>query len=30
MAPPDADEYEKYRKEIEALKAEIGTLQYRM
>ncbi|PHH89282.1 hypothetical protein CDD83_6348 [Cordyceps sp. RAO-2017] len=30
MAPLDADEYEKYRKEIEALKAEIGTLQYRM
>ncbi|KAJ6447301.1 spindle assembly checkpoint component MAD1 [Purpureocillium lavendulum] len=30
MAPPDADEYEKYRKEIESLKAEIGTLQYRM
>ncbi|KZZ95312.1 Mitotic checkpoint [Moelleriella libera RCEF 2490] len=30
MAPPDADEYEKYRKEVEALKAEIGTLQYRM
>lgn len=30
MAPPDADEYEKYRKEIEGLKAEIGTLQYRM
>ncbi|PNY29037.1 Spindle assembly checkpoint component mad1, partial [Tolypocladium capitatum] len=30
LAPPDADEYEKYRKEIEALKAEIGTLQYRM
>ncbi|KAF4966362.1 hypothetical protein FSARC_5932 [Fusarium sarcochroum] len=30
MAPPDADEYEKYRREIEALKAEIGTLQYRM
>lgn len=30
MAPPDADEYEKYRKEIESLKAEVGTLQYRM
>ncbi|KAJ4153494.1 hypothetical protein LMH87_009979 [Akanthomyces muscarius] len=30
LAPPDADEYEKYRREIEALKAEIGTLQYRM
>ncbi|OAA35938.1 Mitotic checkpoint [Metarhizium rileyi] len=30
MAPPDADEYEKYRKEIEALKAEIGTLRYHM
>lgn len=30
LAPPDADEYEKYRKEIESLKAEIGTLQYRM
>ncbi|KJZ70228.1 hypothetical protein HIM_10376 [Hirsutella minnesotensis 3608] len=30
MAPLDADEYEKYRREIEALKAEIGTLQYRM
>ncbi|KAG6278966.1 hypothetical protein E4U47_004460 [Claviceps purpurea] len=30
MVPPDADEYEKYKKEIEALKAEIGTLQYRM
>ncbi|PFH59908.1 hypothetical protein XA68_11707 [Ophiocordyceps unilateralis] len=30
MAPIDADEYEKYRKEVEALKAEIGTLQYRM
>lgn len=30
MAPPDADEYEKYRREIETLKAEIGTLQYRM
>lgn len=30
MAPPDADQYEKYRREIEALKAEIGTLQYRM
>ncbi|PHH71825.1 hypothetical protein CDD80_4971 [Ophiocordyceps camponoti-rufipedis] len=30
MAPLDADEYEKYRKEVEALKAEIGTLQYRM
>ncbi|KAM0542109.1 hypothetical protein ACHAPJ_012934 [Fusarium lateritium] len=30
MAPPDADEYEKYRREIEALKAEIGTLQYRI
>lgn len=30
MAPPDADEYEKYRKEIESLKAELGTLQYRM
>ncbi|KAG6045069.1 hypothetical protein E4U39_002751 [Claviceps sp. Clav50 group G5] len=30
MAPPDSDENEKYRKEIEALKAEIGTLQYRM
>ncbi|KAM4058851.1 mitotic checkpoint protein [Hirsutella rhossiliensis] len=30
MAPLDADEYEKYRKEIETLKAEIGTLQYRM
>lgn len=28
MAPPDADEYEKYRKEIEALKAELGTLKY--
>lgn len=30
MAPPDAEEYEKYRKEAESLKAEIGTLQYRM
>ena len=30
MAPPDADEYEKYRRQIEALKAEIGTLEYRM
>ncbi|KAH7324718.1 spindle assembly checkpoint component Mad1 [Stachybotrys elegans] len=30
LAPPDADEYEKYRKEAESLKAEIGTLQYRM
>lgn len=30
MAPSDADEYEKYRREIETLKAEIGTLQYRM
>lgn len=30
MAPLDADEYEKYRKEMESLKAEIGTLQYRM
>ncbi|KOS20462.1 Spindle assembly checkpoint component MAD1 [Escovopsis weberi] len=30
VAPEDADEYERYRKEIEALKAEIGTLQYRM
>lgn len=30
MAPPDADEYEKYRREIESLKAEIGTLQYRI
>ncbi|KAF4123078.1 mitotic spindle assembly checkpoint protein MAD1 [Geosmithia morbida] len=30
VAPPDADEYEKYRREIESLKAEIGTLQYRM
>ncbi|RDA96291.1 hypothetical protein CP533_1628 [Ophiocordyceps camponoti-saundersi (nom. inval.)] len=30
MAPLDADEYEKYRKEVEALKAEIGTLQYRL
>ncbi|KAJ3474595.1 hypothetical protein NLG97_g9772 [Lecanicillium saksenae] len=30
LAPPDADEYEKYRREIESLKAEIGTLQYRM
>ncbi|ODA79336.1 hypothetical protein RJ55_04929 [Drechmeria coniospora] len=30
MAPPDADEYEKYRREIETLKAEIGTLQYRV
>ncbi|KEY69939.1 hypothetical protein S7711_06471 [Stachybotrys chartarum IBT 7711] len=30
LAPPDADEYEKYRKEIEGLKAEIGTLQYSM
>jgi mitotic spindle assembly checkpoint protein MAD1 len=30
MAPPDADQYEKYRREIESLKAEIGTLQYRM
>lgn len=28
--PPDADEHEKFRKEIEALKAEIGTLQYRL
>lgn len=30
MAPPDADEYERYRREIESLKAEIGTLNYRM
>ncbi|PHH63645.1 hypothetical protein CDD81_5626 [Ophiocordyceps australis] len=30
MAPLDADEYEKYRREIESLKAEIGTIQYRM
>ncbi|KAH7182587.1 spindle assembly checkpoint component Mad1 [Fusarium flagelliforme] len=30
MAPPDADEYEKYRRQIEALKAEIGTLEYRL
>lgn len=30
MAPPDADQYEKYRREIESLKAEIGTLKYRM
>ena len=30
MAPPDADQYEKYRREIESLKAEIGTLQYRI
>ncbi|KAF4948621.1 hypothetical protein FGADI_9525 [Fusarium gaditjirri] len=30
MAPPDADEYEKYRREIESLKAEVGTLQYRI
>lgn len=30
MAPLDADEYEKYRKEVESLKAEIGTLKYRM
>jgi mitotic spindle assembly checkpoint protein MAD1 len=30
LAPPDAEEYEKYRREIESLKAEIGTLQYRM
>ncbi|RDA83687.1 hypothetical protein CP532_0035 [Ophiocordyceps camponoti-leonardi (nom. inval.)] len=30
MAPLDADEYERYRKEVEALKAEIGTLQYRL
>jgi mitotic spindle assembly checkpoint protein MAD1 len=30
MAPPDAEEYEKYRKEAESLKAEIGTLQYRL
>ncbi|KAI6784850.1 uncharacterized protein J7T54_007944 [Emericellopsis cladophorae] len=30
MAPPDADQYEKYRKEIESLKAEIGTLKYRI
>lgn len=30
LAPPDADEYEKYRKEHESLKAEIGTLHYRM
>lgn len=28
--PPDADQAEKYRKEIEALKAEVGTLQYRL
>ncbi|PHH79019.1 hypothetical protein CDD82_2712 [Ophiocordyceps australis] len=30
MAPLDADEYEKYRRDIESLKAEIGTIQYRM
>ncbi|RFU73784.1 mitotic spindle assembly checkpoint mad1 [Trichoderma arundinaceum] len=30
LVPPDSDEGEKYRKEIEALKAEIGTLQYRL
>lgn len=30
MAPPDAEQYEKYRREIESLKAEIGTLQYRI
>lgn len=30
LAPPDADQYERCRKEIESLKAEIGTLQYRM
>ncbi|PTB41786.1 hypothetical protein M441DRAFT_138831 [Trichoderma asperellum CBS 433.97] len=30
IVPPDSDASEKYRKEIEALKAEIGTLQYRL
>ncbi|KAM0259884.1 hypothetical protein ACHAQJ_003130 [Trichoderma viride] len=30
LVPPDSDESEKYRKEIEALKAEIGTLKYRL
>ncbi|KAL6892114.1 spindle assembly checkpoint component Mad1 [Trichoderma evansii] len=30
VVPPDSDASEKYRKEIEALKAEIGTLQYRL
>ncbi|RGP75144.1 mitotic spindle assembly checkpoint mad1 [Fusarium longipes] len=30
MPPPDADEYEKYRRQIETLKAEIGTLEYRL
>ncbi|TFB01406.1 Spindle assembly checkpoint component MAD1 [Trichoderma ghanense] len=30
LVPPDVDEHEKLRKEIEALKAEVGTLQYRL
>ena len=30
MAPPDADQYEKYRREIESLKAEVGTLNYKL
>ncbi|KAL7800274.1 MAD domain-containing protein [Trichoderma ceciliae] len=30
LVPPDSDESEKYRKEIEALKAEVGTLEYRL
>ena len=28
MAPPDADEYETHRRQIEELKAELGTLRY--
>ncbi|UKZ82720.1 hypothetical protein TrVFT333_010515 [Trichoderma virens FT-333] len=30
LVPPNADEHDKLRKEIEALKAEVGTLQYRL
>ncbi|EGR44849.1 uncharacterized protein TRIREDRAFT_111774 [Trichoderma reesei QM6a] len=30
LVPPDTDGHEKLRKEIEALKAEVGTLQYRL
>ncbi|KAH6605430.1 spindle assembly checkpoint component MAD1 [Trichoderma cornu-damae] len=30
LVPPDSGDKEQYRKEIEALKAEVGTLQYRL
>ncbi|KAL7941525.1 MAD domain-containing protein [Trichoderma barbatum] len=30
LIPPDADEHDKLQREIEALKAEVGTLQYRL